>query len=179
PAAPSSPPTTAAASTEPPPVTPTATAEPTPTPEPETTAPQVLLSGTAVGDVVEGTADALPLLEGAFGPADSTDQGLGECGPPSITFAKWGDLWVSLDDGALFGWQLRGPAMPTVATLPQGVPFASTYAAIAALPGVGAPGYLDNYQVHTLTVDGVTWWFDTDAADSPTVMVGNKILGCG
>ncbi len=159
----------------------TATGAATPTTEPTSSQPlsPVDLSAEGIGTVLIGTPDALPILETLLGPPDSTDGSLADCGAPSITFAKWGSLWVSLEDGALFGWQLNGTQRPAAVALPYGIDIGAPYSEVAALPGAGNPEHLDNYQVYEVTIDGVTWWFGGIEADSPVTMIGHGILGCG
>lgn len=178
------PPSTSAPSASTPSTSPAALPAPSPTRsvEPTTPAPTpavVELSGHGVGSVPDGTPGALPALEALLGPADSTDGSLADCGAPGITFATWGKLWVSLDGGALFGWQLNGADRPAVVALPFAVDLGAPYSTVAALPGAGEPQYLENYQVYDVTADGVTWWFDDIQPDSPVVMIGHGILGCG
>jgi hypothetical protein len=162
---------------EPAPPTVTVTAEPS---EPPADA-GVQLSGTGIGDVADGTPDSLPKLEALLGPADEViESALAECGAPQIDSARWGSLWVSLDTGALFGWQVNSmEGLPDEVVMPDDLPLGTPMAEISALPGAGEVGFMDNYGVYTVDVDGVTWWFDDDSSTSLANLVGHNILGCG
>lgn len=170
--------------------TPTAPApEPTPAPSTEDDdgdvveeppAAPVALTGDGVGDIPDGTPDALAAVEALLGQADRVDEAwLADCGAPWITAAWWGDVAITFNDGALYGWQTTAAPTPANVALPHGVQVGDSWSEVTALEGVSAPEFLDNFQVFTAELDGVQWWADADAPDSPVTAVGHGILGCG
>lgn len=146
-------------------------------PTPETPAP-VELTGDGIGAVLNDTPDALRAVEALLGAPDTTGD-WGDCGMPFITSATWGDLEVTANDGALHGWQLGGPDHPSVVALPFGADVGAPLAEVAALPGASEPSYLDSYDLYTVGVGGVEWWFSANEPTSPAVVIGSRIVGCG
>lgn len=175
--------TTASTPTEPAPV-PT----PSPTPGPEAdggdekpAATSVAFTGSGVGDVLDGTPDALAPLEELLGPADRfEDSWFADCGAPWIAAAWWGPMLVTFNEGALFGWQVDGRGtLPANVALPHDIHVGDPFSQVTALPGAAAPEFFDNYQVFTVSLDGVQWWADDDEPQSPVTVIGHSIVGCG
>ncbi|MCU1432415.1 MAG: hypothetical protein JWP95_1520 [Actinotalea sp.] len=150
-------------------------------PEEEPAAAAVQLSGTGIGDVVDGTPDALPAVEALLGPADGTDDSpLADCGAPQISSAQWGSLTVWFSEGALYGWQTNSAeGFPESAAWPDDLPLGTPMSEVLAAPGAGPVDYLENYQQYEVTAEGVTWWFDGEDPTSLAVLVGHNVLGCG
>lgn len=160
--------------------------EPTPSPAPddsgdEEPATAVPFTGTGVGDVLDGTPDALAPVEALLGPADTFEESpFADCGAPWISAASWGPVSVTFNEGALFGWQVdgQGPVPETIA-LPHDIQVGDAFSAVTALPGAAAPEFIDNYQVYMVALDDVQWWADDDAPESPVTVIGHSIVGCG
>lgn len=148
---------------------PTPTTEPTPTAEPEEPT-QILLTGTGIGNIALDTPDAQAALEALFGPATRQEPGNTECGGPAdMTYLWWGDLKVSLAAGALYGWGVRGNALPADVAVVHGVAIGAPFAEVAALPGA-APAYQEAFGRVTADVDGIGYW-SSDGSDVAAVTV--------
>lgn len=148
---------------------PSPTTEPTPTTEPEEPAP-ILLTGAAVGDIALDTPAAQAALEALLGPATRHEPGSDECGGPGdLTYLWWGDLKVSLTGGALYGWDVRGNALPADVAVVHGVAIGAPYAQVAALPGA-SPKYQEAYGRVVTEVDGIGYW-SSDGSDVASVTV--------
>lgn len=168
-------------STPTPPVsTPTPTAEDD-DPGEESTAAPVAFTGSGVGSVLDGTPDALAPVEELLGPADQFEAApFADCGAPWISAATWGPVMVTFNEGALFGWQVDGAdPVPATIALPHDIHPDDPFSQVTALPGAPAPEFFDNYQVFMVSLDGVQWWADDDAPESPVTVVGHNIVGCG
>lgn len=164
---------------------PTPTPTPTPTadddPEVEPTSAPVAFTGSGIGSVADGTPAALAPVEALLGPADRFEEApFADCGAPWISGAWWGPVLVTFNDGELYGWQVdpEGPVPATVA-LPHDIQVGDPFSQVTALPGVAAPEFFDNYQVFVVSLDGVQWWADDDAPESPVTLIGHSIVGCG
>jgi hypothetical protein len=148
---------------------PTPTSESTPTTEPEEPTP-ILLTGTGVGDIGLDTPDAQAALEALFGPASRQEPGTTECGgPENMTYLWWGDLKVSLADGALYGWGVRGNTLPADVAVVHGVAIGAPFAEVAALPGA-APAYQEAFGRVVADVDGIGYW-SSEGSDVAAVTV--------
>lgn len=164
-------PTTPAETVEPsvePTTEPPTTTEPPATTEPEP--PAILLTGEGVGSVALDTPNAQAALEALFGPATRTEPGNDECGGPGdLSYLWWGDLKVTLSAGALYGWGVRGNALPADVAVEHGVGIGDPYADVAALPGA-APEYMENFGRIVTPVDGISYW-STEGSDVAAVTV--------
>jgi hypothetical protein len=148
---------------------PSPTTEPTPTTEPEEPTP-ILLTGSGIGDIALDTPGAQAALEALFGPATRQEPGSDECGGPGdMTYHWWGDLKVSLTAGALYGWDVRGNALPADVAVVHGVAIGAPYAQVAALPGA-APEYQEAFGRVVADVDGIGYW-SSDGSDVASVTV--------
>lgn len=161
--------------------TPTSTAEDDDDPGEEPTAAPVAFTGSGVGSVLDGTPDALAPVEELLGPASQIEEApFADCGAPWISTATWGPVMVTFNEGALFGWQVDGAdPVPATIALPHDIHPDDPFSQVTALPGAPAPEFFDNYQVFMVSLDGVQWWADDDAPESPVTVVGHNIVGCG
>lgn len=145
------------------------TTEPTPTTEPEEPTP-IQLTGAGIGDIALDTPDAQAALEALFGPATRQEPGNDACGGPGdMTYLWWGDLKVSLTAGALYGWGVRGNALPADVAVVHGVAIGAPFAEVAALPGA-APAYQEAYGRVVAEVDGIGYW-SSEGSDVASVTV--------
>ena len=152
------------------------TEPPATTPEPEeTTTPDdpepILLSGSGIGAVPLDTPDAQAGLEALFGgPPTSTSPGNDDCGGPgALVYLTWGDLRVWLSGGSLYGWGIRGNALPDGVQVATGIGIGTPYSEVAALPGA-VPEYMENFRRIVTNVDGIGYW-STEGSDVAAVTV--------
>ena len=145
------------------------TAEPTPTAT-ATTEP-ILLTGAGIGSVPLDTPGAQAALETLFGaPPTSTSPGNDDCGGPGdLLYLTWGDLRVWLSGGSLYGWGIRGNALPEGTQVATGIEIGAPYSEVAALPGA-VPEYMDNFGRIVTNVDGIGYW-STEGSDVGAVTV--------
>lgn len=165
--------------TTPPVPTPTETVVATPT-----TTPAVELTGAAVGDVAFGTQDPVSRLTELLGPPDehldASFFGDGACGSGYNTGERWGDLTVELDAGALWGWHVDGPDLPSVARLPHDVRVGDPVGALEPTLGPVEPFELASYGIWVVDdAAGTQWWAEAPGAEAPVVaVVGGQVATC-
>ena len=117
------------------------------------------------------TPGAQAALETLFGaPPTSTSPGNADCGGPGdLLYLTWGALRVWLSGGSLYGWGIRGNALPEGTQVATGIEIGAPYSEVAALPGA-VPEYMDNFGRIVTNVDGIGYW-STEGSEVGSVTV--------
>lgn len=139
----------------------------------------VVLTGDSVADVPVGAPEPALRLTELLGEPDVRHGAdwYESCGSGFNSSVGWGDLTVSMDDGALLGWNVRGRDVPKNVELPFGLDVGDPLSSVVEATGA-QPEYWDWFGRYVTERNGVHWWTDSDDPAAPVTGIAADFIWC-